>query len=499
MIADPAQSAGEGRRPPPASDLLQRFLVDPSSRRFGPVGRVMLAGSPRRLLRLSDAGAAILDRIGAGGAVERSPARDALVRRLVDAGVLHPDPTGGGAASGADVTLVVPVRDRAAGLASLLDTVLAVDDGPVSVVVVDDGSADPEAVRAVVGRASSTARASTARRVAIEVVRHERTRGPAAARNTGLRHVRTPLVAMVDSDCRVEPDWLAPLLALFTDPGVGLVAPRVRSREVGRDGIAGVLADYEVLRSPLDLGRHRARVAPSSPVSYVPSAAVLARVEVLSELGGFDERMSTGEDVDLVWRLIDEGHTVRYEPISAVDHEPRTSLPAWLAQRVGYGRSAAALDRRHPGRVAPVVVGRWSAVVWGLVAVGAPLPACAVIAASAVGVVRSTPDLPTRTAAGVALGGHIAAGRQLARAMVREWWPLAAGLSLFSRRARRLLALAACVSVVHAWRSGTDRARPELSLPAFAALAVLDDVAYGAGVWIGCVEQRSFRVLMPRG
>lgn len=503
MTMDPVPPAGAvppaGPVPPSRPELaassgprLPRLRIDPGSRRFGPGGRALLAGSPRRLLRLSDTGAAILDRIGSGQALEASPARTALVDRLLDAGVLHPDPTAGAGVTAADVTLVVPVRNRAGGLESLLESVLAAADRPVAIVVVDDGSTDPAAVRAVAARA-----ASAAEQVAIEVVRHEQSRGPAAARNTGLQRVGTSLVAMVDSDCRVGSDWLAPLLGQFADPRVGLVAPRVSSRAMPRGGLGGVLASYETLRSPLDLGRHRARVAPSTAVSFVPSAAVLARVGVLAELGGFDEQMPTGEDVDLVWRMVGEGHRVRYEPSSVVEHEPRTSIPGWLAQRAGYGRSAAALNRRHPGRVAPVVMGRWSAVVWGLVAAGAPLPAAAVVAATTVGVVRALPDLPARTTAGIAIGGHLAAGRQLARAMVRDWWPVAVGLSVFSPRTRRVLALASCTTVVRAWRAGVDRAHPEISPSAFAALALLDEVAYGTGVWIGCFEQRSLRALLP--
>lgn len=493
MTTDPAPPPGQEQLLSPLSSRLRRFLVDPGSRRFGPGGRVMLAGSPRRLFRLSEAGAAIVDRIGTGRALVDSPARSELVDRLLDAGVLHPYPTAAeGAASVADVTLVVPVRDRAGGLESLLESVLVADDTPVAIVVVDDGSTDPDAVRAVVTAAA------TADGVAVELVRNEQPRGPAAARNTGLRRVATSLVAMVDSDCRVERGWLAPLLTQFADPRVALVAPRVRSREMSRVGLGGVLASYETLRSPLDLGRHRSRVAPSTVVPYVPSAAVVARAGVLAELGGFDEQMSTGEDVDLVWRLVDDGHRVRYEPSSAVHHDPRTALRGWLAQRVGYGRSAAALNRRHPGSVAPIVIGRSSAAVWGVFVAGGPAPAAAVVAVTTVGVVRSIPDLPARAAAGVALSGHLAAGRQLARTAVREWWPIAVGLSVFSRHARRLLAVAVGVSVVQAWRSGVDRDRPEISPPAFAALAILDDAAYGVGVWIGCIEQRSFRALLPR-
>ena len=76
---------------------------------------------------------------------------------------------------------------------------------------------------------------------------------------------------------------------------------------------------------------------------------------------GFDESMRVGEDVDLVWRVAEAGHPVRYEPRVVVEHETRPGFGRWLAQRFGYGRSGAVLAARHPDRLAPVVVSRWSA------------------------------------------------------------------------------------------------------------------------------------------
>jgi hypothetical protein len=93
-----------------------------------------------------------------------------LARTLLDAGIAHPE-TAPGAPGPERVTVVVPVRDRAAGLARL---VAALPAGLGGLVVVDDGSADP---------ARSGPRCGTA--PGARVLRHERSRGPAAARNTG--------------------------------------------------------------------------------------------------------------------------------------------------------------------------------------------------------------------------------------------------------------------------------------------------------------------------
>ena len=67
---------------------------------------------------------------------------------------------------------------------------------------------------------------------------------------------------------------------------------------------------------------------------------------------GFAEDMQVGEDVDFVWRLAAAGWRTRYEPAATMGHPHRARLHAWLARRKDYGTSAAALERRHPGRCA---------------------------------------------------------------------------------------------------------------------------------------------------
>ena len=90
--------------------------------------------------------------------------------------------------------------------------------------------------------------------------------------------------------------------------------------------------------------------------------------------------MRSGEDVDMVWRLLEAGHRCRYEPASTVRHRPRSTFAAWARQRMTYGRSAATLDRKHPGAVAPLRISGWSAAVWSLVLARRPVAAAAVAA-----------------------------------------------------------------------------------------------------------------------
>lgn len=235
-------------------------------------------------------------------------------------------------------------------------------------------------------------------------------------------------------------------------------------------------------------------------MSYVPTATIAYRRSALEEADGFDERLRVGEDVDLVWRTGLLGHTIRYEPAAVVTHRNRTSWLALVRQRMTYGTSAAALELRHPGAVAPVEVNAWSLAAWALPAVGgwrgivAGAATAAGTTASLVPKLRDRVDDPIGEALRLGGLGNLWAGRWLARATTRAWLPAAVAVAAFSPRIRRATAVAAVAPAVLEWRE----VRPDLDVFRWVAASVLDDASYCAGVWWGCWQQQSWRSLAPR-
>jgi hypothetical protein len=432
-----------------------RYRVDRTWLRSGPSAAVVLAGSPVTMFRLSAAGCAMVDRIVAGDDVPAST----LVDRLLDAGAIHPQVThrrdalpdvthrDDGAATGfgiGDVSIVTP---QLGGVVRHRDRV-----------VVDDGSTPP-----LVGATT----------------RLEANRGPAAARNEGRRHVDTPLIAFIDADVDLPFErsdetigvgvgneggaaalrWWAPLLAHFDDPRVGAVAPRV----VGDEG------------SSLDLGAEPARIRAGTRVSYVPAAAIIVRVEAFDDIGGFDETLRFGEDVDFVWRLDQAGWRSRYEPAVTVAHQRRPTVIGRLAQQVGYGSSSAPLALRHPSALAPFRSDGWTALSWLLVALGRPTAGVGLAASRAVALVPKLPDVAPLGVLRLATTSQVMAAQQLARAARRAWWPLIAIGSIVSRRVRRIAAVAVVV----------------------APHRLVADLAFGAGLWAGMIRRREWRPIIP--
>ena len=447
--------------------------LDPSARRTDG-GRTLIGGTPLRVLRFTPAGTRWLDSIAAGEPLPPSPASRRLARRLVDAGLANPRPAMPRPLTPHDVAVVIPVRDDAEGLRRTIATVGNVGE----VIVVDDGSHDATAVQRAAPGAT--------------ILRNAASRGPGAARDRGWRETGSRFVAFVDADVELPEGWLAPLLAHLGDASVGAVAPRIGARP----GHAPPwLAAYDKTRSSLDLGPMAGPVRPQARVPYVPTAALLVRRAALDSVAGFDERLQIGEDVDLIWRLHNQGWRVRYEPTVLASHPSRPNVQAWIWQRIQYGRSTAALGRRHGNAVAPLGISVWSGLVWSAVLFGRPATAVGIGAGTAAALapkLRSI-DHPLVESLRIAGKGNLRAGQYVADALRRPWWPLSLAIGLRCRRARPALLVAAMLPPLLEWRER----RPSLGPIRFSALRLVDDVAYGTGVWIGCLREWSVGPLLP--
>jgi len=90
--------------------------------------------------------------------------------------------------------------------------------------------------------------------------------------------------------------------------------------------------------------------------------------------------------------------------------------------------------------------------------------------------------------------GTVFAGEQLARAVTRTWWPLALPAAVLSRRGRIAVAGALIAPPLLDWL----RTRPRTDPVRFTVAHLVDDLAYGTGVWEGCFEKRTFAPLLPQ-
>jgi len=226
-------------------------------------------------------------------------------------------------------------------LASLLDQGLA----PGRIVFVDNGSVD--------GSAEDVER----RFPGVVLLRNRENLGFGEGANQGAREAMARgagLVFFVNNDVRLPSGTLERLVReLEGAPGVGIVGPRVLYKnEPGRVWCAGGMLTWKQNLSTL-LG-HRELDGPrwreTRDVDYVAGCALLARREVLEEVGLFDARyFAYMEDVDLCLRAQRAGYGVRLVGDAAAFHASSSATGGGYNPRRKYmmGVNSIWFLRRH--------------------------------------------------------------------------------------------------------------------------------------------------------
>jgi len=217
------------------------------------------------------------------------------------------------------------------------------DSGRISVVVPTRGR--PQALmrcRAALEKQSL--------RVEIVVVEDVDGRGPAWARNEGVRRSRGEVVCFTDDDCEPEEGWAealtAPILAGEVEAATGPVS-------IG-DGAKAADRAWEAIVNYL-------QVEAAAPGTASPGFAVTANLAArrpLLERFSFDELfpVAAGEDRDWGERVSRAGAAPRFVPRASVVHRSGMGVGVFLRQQYRYGRGAAryrkAAAGRRPGSIA---------------------------------------------------------------------------------------------------------------------------------------------------
>ena len=457
-------------------------------------GSFLMSKTPLCVLRLNRSLADLVGRGVDGSLITASESERAVMEQLAAKGFAErvrsaPEQP----ATLPEVSIIIPVMNRADELRRCLTSLaqLAYPQEKLQIIVVDDGSSDGSPL--------------VARQCGALLVPSGGTgRGPAAARNVGSSMASGEILAFIDSDCTASEEWLGELIPVFNNPAIAAVGGQV-------DGMCSESAvdRYESVMSSLSIGSRERTGSSGNDTFYLPSCNLLVRSRAFRQANGFDDNMHVGEDVDLTWRLRDKGWTICYLPAGNVLHEHRSSIRSFMSRRFDYGTSEGMLQLLHPLRRKQMVIPPLLAMVlmlclaapfagwWPLLLAGGLLVADAAIVR-----VRF---IRRRLPIGLL---SLLAGRLRALGSLTYYL----SYHLVRYYAVPLIVIALLIPGFWAWAlpvaallcaAGVDHAvrRPPLSFIRFSGIYLLEQLAYGAGVFWGCLSRKcfaSYRVVIFR-
>jgi len=245
------------------------------------------------------------------------------------------------------ISVVVCAYNAASTMDACLASFAQVEYPDFEVIVVDDGSTD---------ETGAIADRHAAKTPYIHVI-HQPNLGLSAARNVGMNASRGEIVAYTDSDCDVDPHWLHYMAWAFMDKRfVAVGGPNLAPPEDNRTAAC-------VAVSP---GAPTHVLLTDEIAEHVPGCNMAYRKEYLAGIGGFDATYrAAGDDVDVCWRLQNEGQLIGFSAAMTVWHHRRNTISAYLKQQKGYGRAEALLLPKHKDRFNMLGNSRWAGRIYG--------------------------------------------------------------------------------------------------------------------------------------
>lgn len=226
------------------------------------------------------------------------------------------------------VSVIIPVYNGAHTIAACLKSVLnqAYPSDAYEIVVVENGSTDNTS--------------AIVQRYPVRLL-HSDVRGPAPARNLGIAQSEADIVAFTDADCIADPGWLSELVEPYVDPQIGGVGGAILAYAHADRTIVEMFSDENAPLVNFISGEDE-----FLPHLYTANASYRRRL--LSEVGGFNPDLVTGEDVDISWRVqLQTGAKLCYVPQAIVHHHHRSTRIGLARQYRQYGFGEILLDTMH--------------------------------------------------------------------------------------------------------------------------------------------------------
>ena len=195
----------------------------------------------------------------------------------------------------------------------------------------------------------------------IKIIKNSENFGYAKGYNVALQHINEPYLVLLNSDVEVTKNWLDSALDIFeTQPTTVALQPKIldfKNKEYYEyAGAAGGFIDKYAFpfcrgRIFLTLEKDNNQYNEVSEIFWASGACLFIRKTIFEKMGGFDEDFfAHQEEIDLCWRIQNEGFKIKFIPNSIVYHVGGATLKENSTQKtfLNFRNSLFTLLKNHP-------------------------------------------------------------------------------------------------------------------------------------------------------
>ncbi len=230
------------------------------------------------------------------------------------------------------VSVVVPAYNVEKTIEDTIQGLLSQDypKKRYEIVVVDDGSTD-----------NSKKIVKKFKRIKLFEQKHK---GPAAARNLGVKYSKGNIILFTDADCIPDKNWIKNMIKPFGDEYIAGVAGTYKT--LNKESLIARFIGYEIA------DRHKT-MKNKEYIDFVGTYSAGYRKDIFLKFKGFDTTFptSSGEDPELSFRIAKEGHKIVFNPGAFVYHRHPDTLLKFIKQKFLRGFWRIHLYKKHKEKI----------------------------------------------------------------------------------------------------------------------------------------------------